>query len=47
MLSREIIATKDEYYRNLLAVTADGAWEQWLLYFIEQVRRSSQLPRTG
>ena len=41
-LSREIIATKDEYYRNLLAVTADGAWEQWLLYFIEQVRRSGQ-----
>lgn len=39
-LSREIIATKDEYYRNLLAVTSENAWEQWLIYFIEQVRRS-------
>lgn len=39
-LSGEIIATKDEYYERLLAVTSKGDWEGWLLYLIEQVRRS-------
>ncbi|MFD2841277.1 Fic family protein [Populibacterium corticicola] len=41
-LSREIIATKDEYYQRLLDVTQHGAWEEWLVYFVEQVRRSGE-----
>ncbi len=41
-LSGEIIGTKDEYYRRLLAVTSDGDWEGWILYMIEQVRRSGE-----
>jgi Fic family protein len=37
-LSRPIIETKDEYYRRLRAVTADGAWEDWLVYMIDAAR---------
>lgn len=37
-LSRPIIDTKDEYYRLLLAVTAEAAWEEWLLYMADSVR---------
>lgn len=33
-LSRYIIQNKDEYYRLLLAVTADGAWEDWILFIL-------------
>ncbi|MFM9884717.1 MAG: protein adenylyltransferase Fic [Burkholderiales bacterium] len=36
-LSRTIIANKADYYRLLLAVTRDGAWEQWLLYMLRAV----------
>lgn len=40
-LSRYIIESKDEYYRLLRTVTADGAWEDWVLYVIEGVRATS------
>jgi Fic family protein len=36
-LSRYIIARKADYYRLLLAVTRDGAWEDWLLYMLRGV----------
>lgn len=36
-LSRFIIANKADYYRLLLAVTRDGAWEPWLLYMLRAV----------
>jgi len=36
-LSRYIIANKADYYRLLLAVTREGAWEQWLLYMLRAV----------
>lgn len=41
-LSRYFIATKSDYYRLLLAVTADAAWEEWILYVLEGVRKTSQ-----
>jgi len=40
-LSRFIIAHKDEYYRRLLAVTSDGAWEPWLLFMLEAVEETA------
>lgn len=36
-LSRYIIANKADYYRLLLAVTRDGAWEPWLIYMLRAV----------
>ncbi|OGT83865.1 MAG: addiction module protein [Gammaproteobacteria bacterium RIFCSPLOWO2_02_FULL_61_13] len=36
-LSRYIIANKADYYRLLLAVTREGAWEAWLLYMLRAV----------
>lgn len=36
-LSRYIIAHKADYYRLLLAVTREGAWEAWLLYMLRAV----------
>ena len=41
-LSRYIIETKSEYYRLLLAVTAEDAWEEWVLYVLNGVERSSR-----
>jgi Fic family protein len=41
-LSRYIIARKSEYYRLLLAVTCDQAWEPWLLYMIEAVEETAR-----
>lgn len=40
-LSRAIIARKNDYYRLLRAVTADGAWVEWILYMLEIVRESA------
>jgi Fic family protein len=40
-LSRAIIARKNDYYRLLLAVTADDAWIEWILYMLEVVRDSA------
>ena len=36
-LSRYIIAHKADYYRLLLAVTREHAWEPWLLYMLRAV----------
>lgn len=40
-LSRYIIAHKADYYRLLLAVTRDGAWEDWLLYMLRGVEETA------
>ena len=44
-LSRPIIDTKADYYRLLLAVTAQDAWEDWLLYMIDAVRGAAVATR--
>ncbi len=40
-LSRYIILNKDDYYRLLLDVTREGAWEPWVLYLIKGVEETS------
>jgi Fic family protein len=40
-LSRAIIARKNDYYRLLQAVTAEGAWIEWILYILDVVRESA------
>jgi Fic family protein len=40
-LSRYIIARKTDYYRLLLAVTSDGAWEDWILYMLRGVEQTA------
>jgi Fic family protein len=40
-LSRYIIAHKADYYRLLLAVTREGAWEEWLLYMLRGVEETA------
>ncbi len=41
-LSRYIIETKNDYYRLLLGVTAEGAWEPWLLYVLTGIEQTSR-----
>lgn len=41
-LSRYIIAHKADYYRLLLAVTREQAWEPWLLYMLQAVTETSR-----
>ena len=41
-LSRHLIAHKADYYRLLLAVTRDGAWEPWLLFMLQAVAETSK-----
>jgi Fic family protein len=41
-LSRYIIQNKQEYHRLLMAVTADGAWEEWILFMLAAVRDTSR-----
>jgi Fic family protein len=41
-LSRYILHHKAEYYRGLLAVTTDGAWESWVLYMLGAVAETSR-----
>ncbi|WOQ69164.1 Fic family protein [Microbacterium limosum] len=40
-LSRFIIAHKDDYYRLLLNVTRDGAWEPWVLFMLSAVEATA------
>ena len=40
-LSHYIIRNKADYYRLLLSVTKEGAWETWLLYMLEGVRSTA------
>lgn len=42
-LSRYIIDTKNDYYRLLLAVTATGAWEEWILYVLRGIEKTSRM----
>ena len=41
-LSRYIISHKAEYYRRLLEVTRDGAWEPWVLYVLDAVDETAR-----
>ncbi|MGP4057820.1 Fic family protein [Mycobacterium sp. 4D054] len=41
-LSRYIIDTKNDYYRLLLAVTADQAWEEWVIYILTGIEVTSR-----
>ncbi len=41
-MSRYIIQHKADYYRLLQQVRADGNWDQWVLYMLEAVARTSQ-----
>jgi Fic family protein len=41
-LSRHIIANKADYYRLLLAVTRDQAWEPWVLFMLKAVEETSR-----
>lgn len=40
-LSRQIVRTKSDYYRLLQAVRDDDAWEEWVLYMLGAVERTS------
>lgn len=40
-LSRYIIRSKTDYYRLLLAVTKEHAWEPWLLYILKGVEETA------
>lgn len=40
-LSRFIIENKSAYYELLLAVTAEGDWESWILFVLEGLRRTA------
>lgn len=41
-LSRSIIRHKPDYYRLLLAVTKDHAWEAWILYMLRAVDETAR-----
>ena len=41
-LSRYIVQSKADYYRLLLGVTRDEAWEEWILYMLEGVEQVSE-----
>lgn len=45
-LSRFVIARKADYYRLLLGVTADDAWEEWLLFVLEGVEETASWTTT-
>lgn len=40
-LSRYIIQQKDDYYRLLLAVTRERAWEDWILFMLNGLRETA------
>ncbi|MEO8562256.1 MAG: Fic family protein, partial [bacterium] len=41
-LSRYIIARKADYYRLLLEVTRDGAWEPWIEYMLRGIEETAR-----
>ena len=41
-LSRYIIRHKESYYRLLIDVTRDEAWEPWLIFMLDGVRETAQ-----
>lgn len=40
-LSRYIIQHKDDYYRRLLEVTTQDAWEPWILFMLEAIEQTA------
>lgn len=40
-LSKYIIANKSDYYRLLRAVTADNAWEEWIVFMLRGVQETA------
>ena len=40
-LSRYVVASKPDYYRLLLRVTAEAQWEEWILYMLEAIRSTA------
>jgi Fic family protein len=41
-LSKAIIEAKRDYYRLLLAVSREGAWEPWILFMLDAVCRTAR-----
>ena len=41
-LSGYLLETRADYYRLLRAVTAEGAWEDWVVYVLEGVRSTAE-----
>lgn len=41
-LSRHIVRTRSEYYRQLQAVRETGDWAPWVLYMLEAVERTAE-----
>ena len=41
-LSRAIIARKADYYRLLLEITSEGAWEPWLIFMLQAVEETAR-----
>jgi Fic family protein len=41
-LSRHIIAHKSDYYRLLLGVTRDGAWEEWVIFILKGIGETAR-----
>ncbi|MCI0451766.1 MAG: Fic family protein [Candidatus Latescibacteria bacterium] len=41
-LSRYIINHKEEYYRLLLGITRNGAWEPWIVYMLTGINETAQ-----
>ncbi|ARU06462.1 addiction module protein [Comamonas serinivorans] len=41
-LSRHIIAHKQDYYRLLLDITREGAWQPWLIFMLQAVEHTSR-----
>lgn len=41
-LSSYFLRTRRDYYTNLMAVTQDGAWEQWIEYFLQGIDQTSR-----
>ncbi|WP_231980818.1 Fic family protein [Tessaracoccus coleopterorum] len=41
-LSGYLVRHRDDYYRLLRAVTADGAWEEWVIFMARAVEESAR-----
>ena len=41
-LSKAIIEARQDYYRLLLNVSRDAAWEPWILFMLDAVRNTAQ-----
>lgn len=41
-LSRHILRHRIDYYRRLLAVTRDGAWQDWITFMLEAVAQTAR-----